>query len=259
MWKNHVVSNDLYSQDSLNPMATELRRKLSQEPERMSARLRQELTELRQRLSPYPKHPLNTSTNIRNLLAPFIKHLQEALNSSTYDLCGHLMMTMQGLHPDQPSLYQDAVHSAGQSLDQSHRRRTAAFEEFKTKAFEAVVGYQDSSRKELWEEVTARLGQEILTFSLDVQGKMANLKVALATLLTSSDPPRREIINKVDQFCNISSSQNKDFISSLEHLTDMLEKKSHKEQSSHANIDSIQEDFSTRLNALLQDIVQTLN
>ncbi|XP_062872828.1 uncharacterized protein zgc:162608 [Trichomycterus rosablanca] len=260
MWKTHVVSNDLYSQDSLNPMAAELRHKLSQESERLLARLRQELVELRQRLSPYPSHPHHSPTNIRDLLAPFTRRLQEALDSNTHDLCGHLMMTLQGLHPDRPSLYQEAMQSVGQSLDEGHRRRTAAFEDFKTKAFEAVEEDRDSSRKELWEEVTARLGQEILSFSLEVQGKVAALKVSLTTLLTSSDPPRSEIITKVDQFCNLSASQNEKFISNLEQLTARLEEKqSQGEQSSHANIDSIQEDFSTRLNALLQDIVHTLN
>lgn len=260
MWKSHVVSSDLYSPDSLNTMAAELRHKLSQESDRLRARLRQELRDLRQRLSPFPSHPQASPTNVQELLSPFTKGLQMALESNTHQLCGHLMMTIQGVQSDEPSVYQDAIEKISQAMDESHKRRTSAFENFKTKAFEAVEEEKDSSRKDLWEEVTARLGQEICSFSLEAQGKIAALKVSLTTLLSSSEPLGAEMVSKVDQFCDGSSRQNHKFITDLVQQISMLEEKQSKgEPSSHVNIDSIQEDFSTRLNALLQDIVHTIN
>ncbi|KAI4880396.1 hypothetical protein NFI96_018699, partial [Prochilodus magdalenae] len=263
MWKSHVVSSDLYSQSPQNPMAAELRRKLSQESERLRARLRQELLELRQRLSPYPTQPQLTPANVRELLAPFTKQLQKALDSNTQELCGQLSLNLQGLQElqaDGSAPYLEAVEKIGQAMDESHRRRTAAFEDFKTKAFEAVEEDHDGSRKELWEEVTARLGQEIVSFSLEVQGKVAALKVALAGLLTSAEPPSAEAASKVLHFCQSSSAQNARFITNLEQqIAKLEEQQSQGDPSSHINIESIQEDFSTRLNALLQDIVHTLN
>ncbi|XP_053363265.1 uncharacterized protein zgc:162608 [Clarias gariepinus] len=260
MWKNHVVSSDLYSTDSLNTMAADLRHKLSQESDRLRARLKQELMDLRQRLSPFPSHPHDTTTNVQDLLSPFTKGLQIALESNTQQLCSNLTMTIQRVRSAGPLLYQEEIEKINQAMDENHKRRTAAFEDFKTKAFEAIEEEKDSSRKDLWEEVTARLGQEICSFSLEVQGKMAALKVTLTTLLTSLDPLEDEMVSKVDQFCEGSSSQNHKFIADLVQQISMLEEKQSKgEPSSHVNIDSIQEDFSTRLNALLQDIVHTIN
>ncbi|XP_047676180.1 apolipoprotein A-IV [Tachysurus fulvidraco] len=258
MWKSHVVSS--YSPDSLNPMAAELRYKLSQESDRLRARLRQELLDLRQRLSPYPSHPQGTVLNVQELLSPFTKGLQMALESNTHQLCSHLRMTIQGVQADGPLLYQEAIEKIRQAMDESHKRRTAGFEDFKTKAFEAVEEDKDSSRKDLWEEVTASLGQEILSYSLEVQGKIAALKVSLTTLLSSSEPLGAEMVSKVDQFCDGSSRQNHKFIANLVQQISMIEEKQNKgEPPSHVNIESIQEDFSTRLNALLQDIVHTIN
>ncbi|XP_015459903.2 apolipoprotein A-IV [Astyanax mexicanus] len=259
MWKTHVVSTDLYSPDAQNPMAAELKRKLSQESERLRARLRQELLDLRQRLSPYPSHPQLTPANIRELLAPFTQKLQRTLDSNTQELCGQLSLSLQGLQPDGPLTYREAVLKISQALDESHPKRTAAFEDFKTKAFEAVEEDHDGSKKELWEEVTARLGQEIVSFSLEVQGKVATLKVALAGLLTSAEPARTEAESKVLQFCQRSSAQNQKFIANLDQQIASLDEKHHVDPSSHVNIESIQEDFSTRLSALLADIVHTLN
>ncbi|KAF7699917.1 uncharacterized protein zgc:162608 [Silurus meridionalis] len=260
MWKSHVVSSDLYSLDSLNPMAAELRHKLSQESVRLRARLRQELLDLRQRFSPYPNHPQATPTNVQELLSPFTKNLEMALESNTHQLCGDLMMNIQEVQSEGPLLYQDKIEKISQAMDASHKRRTSAFEDFKTKAFEAVEEDKDSSRKDLWEEVTARLGQEILSFSLEVQGKMAALKVSLVTLLISSAPPGAEMVSKVDQFCEGSSRQNHKFIADIVQQISMFEEKQSKgEPLSHVNIDSVQDDFSTRLNALLQDIVHTIN
>ncbi|XP_056613093.1 apolipoprotein A-IV isoform X2 [Triplophysa dalaica] len=262
MWKNHVVSSDLYSQDSSNPMAAELRYKLSMESERLRALLKQELAELRQRLSPYPSHPKHTLANVREFLAPFTKQLQTALQSNTQELCDKLNLNLQDLNPDEAALYQEVVQRITLALDESHQKRTAAFENFKTKAFEAVEEQGDSSGKELWEEVTARLGQEVCTFSLDIQGKVAALKIALAGHLTSAQPPRDVMTSKVDQFCQISSVHNQQFISNLDqHIITLQENVGNGEPSAfhQTNIESIQEDFSSRLSALLQDIVHTLN
>lgn len=260
MWKSHVVSNDLYSSDSLNPMAAELRHKLSQETDRLRARLRQELLDLRQRLSPYASQPQVTTTNIQELLSPFTKGLQMALESNTHQLCSDLRITVQGVRTNGPLLYQEAIEKISHAMDESHKRRTTAFEDFKTKAFQAVEEDKDSSRKNLWEEVTASLGQEILSFSLELQGKIAALKVSLTTLLTSSEPIGAEMVSKVEQFCHGSSRQNQKFIADLVQQISTIEEKQNKgEPSSHVNIDSIQEDFSTRLNALLQDIVHSIN
>ncbi|XP_051962930.1 apolipoprotein A-IV-like isoform X2 [Xyrauchen texanus] len=262
MWKNHVVSSDLYSQDSYNPMATELRQKLSMESERLRARLKQELAELRERLSPYPSHPKHSLANVRDFLAPFTKQLQTALQSNTHELCERLSLNLQDLNPDETTLYQEAAQMITQALDESHQKRTAAFEEFKTKAFEAVEKEKDSSGKELWEEVTARLGQEVCTFSLEVQGKVAALKIVLAGHLASTQPPRDLMASKVDQFCQNSSVWNQQFISNLDQQIITLQENQNNNDSAsihQTNIESIQEDFSTRLTALLQDIVHTLN
>lgn len=262
MWKNHVVSSDLYSQDTNNPMAAELRHKLSMESERLRARLKQELAELRERLSPYPSHPKHTLANVKEFLAPFTKQLQTALQSNTQELCEKLNLNLLDLNPEEATLYHEAAQKISQALDESHQKRTAAFEDFKTKAFEAVEEERDSSGKELWEEVTARLGQELCTFSLEVQGKVAALKIALAGHLASAQPQRVVMASKVDQFCQTSSSRNEQFISNLNlQMIALQENQNHGESSGfhQTNLESLQEDFSTRLTALLQDIVHTLN
>ncbi|XP_055052389.2 uncharacterized protein [Misgurnus anguillicaudatus] len=263
MWKNHVVSSDLYSQDSFNPMAAELRHKLSMESERLRARLKQELAELRERLSPYPSHPKHTLASVKDFLAPFTKQLQTSLQSNTQELCEKLSLNLQDLNPDEATLYQEAVQKITLALDESHQKRTAAFENFKTKAFEAVEEEKDSSGKELWEEVTARLGQEVCTFSLEIQGKVAALKIALAGHLASTLPPRNVMATKVEQFCQNSSVRNEQFILNLDQQMIALQEKQNNGESSagfhQINLESIQEDFSTRISALLEDIVHTLN
>uniref|UniRef100_A0A4W4GCB3 Uncharacterized protein n=1 Tax=Electrophorus electricus TaxID=8005 RepID=A0A4W4GCB3_ELEEL len=263
VWKSHVVSSDLYSQDAQDaqdPMMVEMRHKLSQESERLRARLRKELMELRQRLSPYPSHPQLAPANIRQLLTPLTQHLSRALDSHAQELCVQLGRSLQGLRPDGHSRSQEVLEEVGRALDESHRRRTAAFENFKTKAFEAVEEEHDSSRKELWEEVTARLGQEICSFSLEVQGKVAALKVSLAGLLTAAKPAGAAAVSRVDLFCQSSSAQNQKFIANLEQQIAKLEEEQRKgETARYISIESIQEDFSTRLSALLQDIRHTLN
>ncbi len=243
-------------------MAAELRRKLSMESERLRARLKQELAELRERLSPYPSHPKHTMANIKEFLTPFTKQLQTALQSNTQELCEKLNLNLQDLNPEETTIYQEAVQRITLALDESHQKRTAAFEDFKTKAFEAVEEERDSSGKELWEEVTARLGQEVCTFSLEVQGKVAALKIALAGHLASAQPPRDVMTSKVDQFCQNSSAQNQQFISNIDQqMIALQENQSHGESAGlhQTNIESIQEDFSSRLTALLEDIVHTLN
>lgn len=263
MWKNHVVSSDLYSQDSFNPMAAELRHKLSMESERLRARLKQELAELRERLSPYPSHPKHTLASVKEFLAPFSKQLQTSLQSNTQELCEKLSLNLQDLNPDEATLYQEVMQKITLALDESHQKRTAAFENFKTKAFEAVEEEKDSSGKELWEEVTARLGQEVCTFSLEIQGKVAALKIALAGHLASTHPPSNVMASKVEQFCQNSSDRNQQFILNLDQQMIALQEKQNNGESSSGfhqiNLDSIQEDFSTRISALLQDIVHTLN
>ncbi|XP_076833199.1 uncharacterized protein LOC143478130 [Brachyhypopomus gauderio] len=258
VWKSRVVSSDLYSQDSHNPMAAELKLKLKQESERLRARLRKELMELGRRLSPYPSHAPHAPANVRHILGPFTQGLHTALDSNTRDLCGRLGRSLRG--PDGPSLSQEALEEVGRALDESNRRRTAAFEDFKTKAFEAIEEDQDGGRKELWEEVTASLGQEICSFSLEEQGKVAALKVSLAGLLTTAEPADAEAASRVDLFCQNSSAQNQKFIANLEQQTARLDQQQREGDSTrHVNIESIQEDFSSRLNALLQDIVHTLD
>ncbi|TRY84883.1 hypothetical protein DNTS_017997 [Danionella cerebrum] len=262
MWKNHVVSSDLYSPDSSSPMATELRRKLSMESERLRARLKQELADLRQRLSPYPNQPKHSLANIKQFLAPFTKQLQTALQANTQELCEKLQLNLHLLNPEEASLYQEAVERITLALDETRKKRTAAFEDFKTKAFEAIEEERDGSGKELWEEVTAKLGQEVVTFSLDAQGKVAALKIALAAHLASPQPPKEVMASKVDQFCQNASDQNQQFIANLDQEMVMLQENQGQSESSgfHQNyMESIQEDFSTRLTALLEDIVHTLN
>lgn len=258
-----MVSSDLYSQDSFNPMAAELRHKLSMESERLRARLKQELAELRERLSPYPSHPKHTLASVKDFLAPFTKQLQTSLQSNTQELCEKLSLNLQDLNPDEATLYQEAVQKITLALDESHQKRTAAFENFKTKAFEAVEEEKDSSGKELWEEVTARLGQEVCTFSLEIQGKVAALKIALAGHLASTLPPRNVMATKVEQFCQNSSVRNEQFILNLDQQMIALQEKQNNGESSagfhQINLESIQEDFSTRISALLEDIVHTLN
>ncbi|KAG8002025.1 hypothetical protein GBF38_012343 [Nibea albiflora] len=89
IYKIHIDSSGLYNPDnhSKNPVAEEIQHKLNIESERLRMRLRQELAELQERLSPSPAHLSSTLANMRERLAPLTQQLQSSLSSNTQDLC----------------------------------------------------------------------------------------------------------------------------------------------------------------------------
>ncbi|XP_030632213.1 apolipoprotein A-IV [Chanos chanos] len=260
MWKSHVESSDIYSQDSYNLMSGDIRHKLRLESERLRARLRQQLSELRDKLYPHTSQTQHGLANVKELFAPLTKQLQSALDSTTQELCGQLQLHLLTLNPEEDALHFEISQRLSQSLDDSQKKMTVSVEDFKTKILDLAQENKHSSGSTFWEEVTSKLGQEASTFKLEVLGSVTALKASLADLLISPQYLKDEVTSRVIQFCQSSTIKNERLILDLEqHLVRLQQQHRNGESETHhlIGMDSLQ-DFSTKLNALLRDIRNTL-
>ncbi|XP_036941853.1 uncharacterized protein zgc:162608 isoform X2 [Acanthopagrus latus] len=279
VYKIHIDSSDLYSQDdhSGNPVAEEMQRKLNMESERLRVRLRQELAELQQRLSSSPAHLSSPLTSMRERLAPLTQQLQSSLSSSTQDLCGQLRLYLQGLEAAEaqteagPALYQEAFHWMSQSLEHSSSKVADVISDFHTKTVGEIEHLKEMSagEEELWQEISSRLGQEVSSLRVEAQNRVGALKAELAALLETAQPHQADLTASMERFCQNAALQGQVFEARMERLFQGLEEELEVKgasslsapSSSSSSIqpgDSLQEDFSVKLSALIEDILHSV-
>lgn len=277
-YKSHVESSDLYTQEvNRNPMVEEMRHKLSMESERLRTRLRQELAELRERLSPYPAHPSAALASMRERLAPLTQQLQSAVSSNTQELCGHLSLYLQGLDIAEaqaeamPAVYREAVHWMSLTLEHSGSKLADIINDFKIRTYSMIEELKKSTASEgegaepgLWQEMSTRLGQEVSSLRLEAQSRVGALKAEIAALLVTAQPLKAEMAGIMDRFCQSSALQNQVFQARIERLVLGLEEEKEVQgapslpSSSSIQPGSLKEDFSARLSALIQDILHSV-
>lgn len=286
IYKIHIDSSDLYDQDDHSPVAEEMRRKLNMESERLRGRLRQELVELQQRLSSSPAHLSSTLTSMRERLAPLTQQLQSSLSSNTQDLCGQLSLYLQGLEAAEaqeqasPALYQEALIWMSQTLERSSSKVADIISDFHAKAVgmiehlkEISAGEEEAAKSELWQEMSSRLGQEVNSLRVEAQHRVGALKAELAALLQTSEPQKTELTGSMERFCQNAALQSQVFEARTERLFQALEEEldiqgpsslspsslsSFSSSSSIQPGSSLQEDFTVKFSALIQDILHSV-
>ncbi|XP_049433473.1 apolipoprotein A-IV [Epinephelus fuscoguttatus] len=283
IYKSHIDSSDLYDTDdhSTNPVAAEMQHKLNMESERLRTRLRQELAELRDRLSPSPAHLSSTLASMRERLAPLTQQLQSSLSSNTQDLCGQLSLYLQGLETAEaqaeasPALYQEAFNWMSQTLEHSSSKVADLISDFHTKTIgviehlkEITASEQEAAKSELWQDISSKLGQEVSSLRGEAQNRVGALKAELAALLEAAQPGAAEVTASIERFCQNAALQSQVFQARMERLFQGLEDKlevqgdfllsSSSSSSSMQPGGSLQEDFSAKLSALIQDILHSV-
>ncbi|XP_074534757.1 uncharacterized protein LOC141797350 [Halichoeres trimaculatus] len=272
IYKSHIDSSSLYIQDdqNKNPVAEEMQQKLNMESERLRARLRQELSELHERLSPYPSQLDSTLASMRERLAPLTQQLQSSLSSNTQELCGQLSIYLQGLETAEvqageasPGLYQEASHWMSQTLELSSSKVADIIGDFQAQATRLVEHLKEEN-SELWQEMSSRLGQEVCSLRKEAQTRVGTLKTELAALLDKSNPHNSEVTASLALFCQNAALQSEVFQARMERLFQGLGEDLQVQGASsfspppsfHGS--SLQEDFSVKLSALIEDILHSV-
>lgn len=277
-------SSDLYYQDghSKSPITEEMQRKLNLESERLQTRLRQELTELQERLSPSSDHFSSTLASMRERLSPLTQQHQSSLSSNTQDLCDKLSLYLQGLERAQaepetsPSMYQEAVHWMSQTLEHSSSMLEIIVSDFHTKAVKEIkhlkeisMSEEDEAESDFWQEISSRLGQEVNSFSAEARNRVGALRAELVALLQTVQPQNAELIASMKQFCQNAALQNQMFHTRMERLIQGLQEEpevrgasglslSSPSFSSTQHDGSPNENFTVQLHALIQDILHSV-
>lgn len=284
IYKSHIDSSDLYSQeddDNRNPIAEEMHHKLSVESERLRNRLRQELAELRERLSPSPAHLSSTVASMRERLAPLTQQLQSSLSSNTKDLCGQLSLYLQALETAEeqaeasPALYQEAFNWMSQTLEHSSSKLADIINGFHIKTIsmiehmkESSASEEDTAKSEFWQEIRSRLGQEVSSLRVEAQNRMGVLKADFAVLLETLQPVKSVLTASMEQFSQNAALQSQVFQARMERLFQGLGEEMVDQRASSLPLPSssfsiqpggsLQGDFSVKLSALIQDIMHSV-
>ena len=283
IYKSHIDSTGLYNPDHDNKsvVTEEMQRKLNMESERLRTRLRQELAELRERLSSSPANDLSsTLASMRERLAPLTQQLQSSLSSNTQDLCGQLSLYLQGLETAEaqaetsPALYQEAFNWMSQTLEHSGSKVADLISDFHTKTVGVIERLKEISaseqeaakQSELWQEISSRLGQEVSSLRMEAQNRVGALKAELADLLQTPRPGEAEVTATMERFCQNAALQGQVFQARVERLFQELEVQGASSLSLSSSFssssiqpgDSLQEDFSVKLSALIQDILHSV-
>lgn len=284
LYKSHIDSSDLYSQEddyNKNPMAEEIQHKLSMESERLRVRLRQELAELQERLSPSPAQLSSTVASMRERLAPLTQQLQSSLSSNTQDLCSQLRLYLQGLETAEaqagpsPALYQEAFHWMSQTLDPSSSKVADIISDFHTKTIgviehlkETSASEEDVAKSDFFRETRSRLGQEVSSLKVEAQNRVGSLKAELAALLGTVHPLQAELTASIERFCQNAALESQVFQGRMERLFQGLEEEVEDQRASSLSLSSsslsiqpggsLQGDFTVKLSALIQDIMHSV-
>lgn len=274
-YKSHIDSSSLYSHendDSSHPMAQDMQRKLNMESERLRIRLRQELAELREKLSPSPAHLSNTLASMRERLAPLTQQLQSSLSSNTQDLCGQLTLYLQGLEAQavaSPAQYQ-AYHWMTQTLERSSSKLSDIISDFQTKTVRVIehlkeitiTSEEEAEQSQLWQVMSSRLGQEVSSLRVETQKRVEGLKAELAVLLETAQPHEAKMTASMERFCQDAALQSQMFQAKMEKVFQELGGELEIQRASHLMPSSFSSsgaalpgDYSVRLSALIQDIL----
>ncbi|XP_029302335.1 apolipoprotein A-I [Cottoperca gobio] len=279
IYKSHIDSSGLYNPDDQrkNPVAEEMQRKVNMESERLRTRLRQELAELQERLSPSSTHLSSTLARMRERLAPLTQQLQSSLSSNTQDLCGQLSLYLQAMEAAEaqaevsPALYQEAFHWMSQTLEHSSSKVADLISDFHTKTVEVIehlkeisASEQEAAKSEHWQEISFRLGQEVSSLRTEAQNRVGALKAELTALLETSRLGKAEVSDSMERFCQNAALQSQVFQARMESLFQQLERELEVQGAPSLSPSStalsiqlgglLQEDFSLKLSALIQDI-----
>lgn len=278
LYKSNIDSHGLYSQEegvNKNPVAEEMQRKLAIESERLRIRLRQELAELRERLSPSPDHLSSTLASMRDRLNPLTQKLQRSFSSNTQDLCSQLSLYLQSLEVAEaqaepsPALYQEAFHWMSQTLEHSSLKVGNILNDFHTKANRVIEHLKEINAGEedtkVWQEMSSKLGQQVNSLREEAQNRLGTLKAQLAASLGSAKPPKSEVAGSVEWFCQNEALQSQVVQARLERLFMRLQEDTAVHRPSSLSFTSstqqgspLQEDFSAKLSALIQDILHSV-
>lgn len=284
IYKSHIDTSDLYSRGdgSANPVAGEMQHKLNIESERLRARLRQELAELRERLSPSSSHISATLASMRERLAPITQQLQSALSSNAKDLCSQLRLYLHGLEQTeaQPeasvAVYSQASHRMSQALEQGSARLADSITDFNTRATAVVehlremsTSEEEAAEPELWREIGSRLEREVSSLRVDAQSQVAALEAEVAALLETARPRGMDLGGSLEGFCQSAALQGQVFGARMERLIQGLKEElqvrggssvsSFSSSSSSQPDSSLPEDFTVQLSALIQDIMHSVS
>ncbi|KAK0146500.1 Apolipoprotein A-IV [Merluccius polli] len=278
-YKSYMDSGDLYTADEQEgrgrgPVAEEMRRKLNAESERLRARLRQELAELRERLSPHPaSHPASGALgDLRQRLAPLTQQLRSSLSGNVQELCGQLSLYIQGLERAEaqaqagPPVYREAFHGMSQTLENGGIKLDDIIGDFQSKTGKLANAVEEEQSGRTWREMRSRLAQEVSSARMQAQSRWGVLNAELGALLLVTSPPLKttEVTANVDEFCQSAALQNQVFLARLERVFLGLEE----EREASAALSSpsdpsqpgslLQEDFSAKFSALIQDILHSV-
>ncbi|XP_041924236.1 apolipoprotein A-V isoform X2 [Alosa sapidissima] len=269
MWKSHVENSDLYSRD---PLVGEKPTLIS---ERLRARLRQQLAELRARLWPQSVATPAAVAHIRELLGPLTNQLQAALSANVHDLCAELRQHLQQLQPTAPASghqgapdYQALLPQISRSLELSTHRVTSSVLQFRVRSTAAADGMADADERELLLEVASRLAHEASTLETEFRSKVGALQASLGGLSAPAHAERREGARDGDAaasstalFCQHTRSLIQQLSGDLESQFAKLEQRPVGQEAAPPVLrpEFLREDFTSRLRSLLQEIMQTLN
>ncbi|XP_004075460.1 uncharacterized protein LOC101164331 [Oryzias latipes] len=279
IYKSIIDNSALYNHegdDTKNPVAEEMQQKLTMESERLRARLRQELAELRERLSPSPAHLSATLASIRERLTPLTQQLQSSLSSNAQDLCTQLSLYLQGQEMMEtqaeasPALHQEAFQWLSQTLKRNSLHLANMISEFRAAATGVIEDLkqggspeEDADNSKMWQDVTSRLEQEVSSLKEEAQKRVEILNAQLAALQESVKPHTAEVKGAVERFCENTAQQSQELQAWMERLFKALEEELHATSSMYFPLpmqhdSSFQGDFSVKLSALIQDILHSV-
>lgn len=246
-----------------------MQHKLNTESERLRVRLRQELAELQERLSPHAAHLGPAATSARERLALLAQELQRSLASNTQDLCGQLSLylhTLEGPRANteaSPPLYRKAFESLSQTLERSSSQAAQIISDFHTKSTEELrhlkeisASEKEGAESELWQEMSSSLEQEVSSLKAEARSRVGALEAELAAALQAERPQKAELTAVVEQFCQSSVLQIQAFQARLERLFQGTRDSSSPSLPSSSG--TLTEDFTVQLSALIHDILDSV-
>ena len=280
-------SSDLYATEegegrSKRPIEDEMQHKLNAEAERLRARMRQELAELTERLSPYPARAAPGALgDLKQRLAPLTQQLQSSLSTNAQEMCSQLSLFLRGLEQAEaraeagPSAYREAFHGMSRTLERGGAVLTDVTGDFQSKASEAmdqqreqeggdVLEEEEEGRSgRMWREMRTRLAQEVSSTRLEGQSRLGALKAELTVLLVTSQPLKTEVTASVNEFCQRAALQNQGFLARIERVFVGMEEEQEAPGAPSSPTDSqpgslLQDDFSAKFSALIQDILHSV-
>ncbi|KAM9811810.1 uncharacterized protein ACBT44_011269 isoform 2-T2 [Syngnathus typhle] len=252
IYKSQIDDSSLYHNEdeyNKNPFTDEMQRKIIGESDRLRARLHQELAQLRERLAPSPAHLASMLASVRERLAP----LAQQLDNNTHGLCNQLKMYVS----PEVNPYPEVHGWMTQELEQSASKMADILAEFMSQTREVTERLREMSEVEVthedfWRGFSSRLESEVKSLKAEVQNSLETLKAELADQSESVRPLKAA----VECFCQLQTSQAR-----IERLLTSMEEELEVQLSSSHPVYSgglLQEDFSVKLSALIQDILHSV-